>query len=142
LHPPTKRSRFEQFVRNLTKEFQDVYVITGPLYLPKKEADGKYYVRYQMIGEPGNVAVPTHFYKVILAEKGGKRHVAAFVMDNKVIDDATPLEAFHVPLQQVESNAGLQFFNLLERAGVSPLCGAISCTLPSPDFFKNKGKKQ
>lgn len=54
---------FEEFVRSLTTNFDDVYVITGPLYLPKIQEDGRYYVKYEVIGDPPNTAVPTHFYK-------------------------------------------------------------------------------
>lgn len=59
------------------------------------------------------VAVPTHFYKVILMERpskapDSKRSYAcgAFVMPNAPIDPATPLEAFAVPLTQLESVSG------------------------------------
>lgn len=34
----------EAFCRNLTKEFEDVYVFTVPLFLPKKFPDGKWRV--------------------------------------------------------------------------------------------------
>ena len=91
-------SRLEQFVRQLTTVYADVYVLTGPLWLPKRERDGKHYVQcvfrpparhhiprvlahvppcpcppssYEVIGDPPNVAVPTHFFKVILVENPG-----------------------------------------------------------------------
>ena len=35
-------SHFEDFVRRLTNQYDDVRVMTGPLYLPKLGADGKY----------------------------------------------------------------------------------------------------
>ena len=54
---------FESWARNLTKEFDDVYVITGPLFLPRVFEDGRHYVKYEMIGNPPNVSVPTHFFK-------------------------------------------------------------------------------
>ena len=38
-------SRLEQFVRQLTTVYADVYVLTGPLWLPKRERDGKHYVQ-------------------------------------------------------------------------------------------------
>lgn len=56
-------AHFERFVRNLTNHFDEVFVVTGPLYLPKPEEDGKLFVKYQVIGNPPNIAVPTHFYK-------------------------------------------------------------------------------
>ena len=56
-------SYLERFVRGLVFKFDDVYVITGPMYLPKKEADGHFYVRYRVLGDPPNTSVPTHFFK-------------------------------------------------------------------------------
>jgi endonuclease G len=53
---------FEKFVRSLGPRFEEVYVVTGPLYLPKKEEE-KYFIKYQVIGNPPNTAVPTHFFK-------------------------------------------------------------------------------
>lgn len=53
---------FEHFVQTLTNQLDGVFVITGALYLPRKE-NGKYYVKYEVIGEPPNVSVPTHFFK-------------------------------------------------------------------------------
>ncbi|ODM94403.1 Endonuclease G, mitochondrial [Orchesella cincta] len=35
----------EKYVRGLTRRYENVYVCSGPLYLPRREADGKYYVR-------------------------------------------------------------------------------------------------
>lgn len=61
---------------------------------------------------PQLVAVPTHFFKVLLAESGsGKQTVAAaFVMPNARIATDYPLTAFSVPLSALEEVAGLQFF--------------------------------
>ena len=64
---------------------------------------------------PHAVAVPTHFYKVILSERrdrGGAPSfaVAAFVMPNRPIEPATPLASFVVPLHLLESVTGLEFF--------------------------------
>ncbi|KAJ3265072.1 nuclease, partial [Borealophlyctis nickersoniae] len=88
---------FENFARSLTKEFDDVYVVTGPLYLPKQEEDGKYYVKYQVIGDPPNTSVPTHFYKVILAVKNDKPALSAFVLPNEPIGEV-PLTEYETPL--------------------------------------------
>lgn len=54
----------ESFVRRLVHDFDDIYVVTGPLYLSKKdEKDEKSYVTYQVLGDLPNTAVPTHFFK-------------------------------------------------------------------------------
>lgn len=66
------------------------------MYLPKKEADGKSYVRYEVIGS-NNVAVPTHFYKVVVMEtSSGKLEMEAYVMPNQIIENETPLKVFQV----------------------------------------------
>lgn len=45
-----------------------VFVVTGPLFLPKLTPRG-YSMAYPLIGAvPNLVAVPTHFFKVVLAE--------------------------------------------------------------------------
>jgi endonuclease G len=58
------------------------------------------------------VAVPTHFYKVVLAENasggngGHSAALGAFVMPNAPIDPETPLSAYAVPLGALECVAG------------------------------------
>lgn len=116
-------NNLERYVRKLTKTHINVYVCTGPLYLPKKEADGKKYVKYQVIGD-NNVAVPTHFYKVIVAETPEhKFEMEAYVMPNQVIDDSTPLNVFQVPPESVERAAGLLFFDKLSRKQLARING-------------------
>nr|XP_012220787.1 PREDICTED: endonuclease G, mitochondrial [Linepithema humile] len=116
-------NRLEKHVRKLTNVYKDVYVCTGPLYLPKKEADGKKYVRYEVIGA-NHVAVPTHFYKVIVGETSdGKLEMEAFVMPNAPIDDNTPLTNFQVPPESIERAAGLLFFDKISRNKLNKVNG-------------------
>ncbi|KAI8144997.1 hypothetical protein BJV82DRAFT_666914 [Fennellomyces sp. T-0311] len=128
----------ENFCRSLTKSFPDVYVFTGPLYLPHQEADGKFYVKYQVIGNPPNVAVPTHFYKVILTERNGKYSAGAFVLPNAPISDDTPLERFKVPLDAVERGAGLTFFDHMDKNGLHDLCKETKCQIVLSRFHEAK----
>jgi len=110
-----KWEHLERYVRKLTKLYRNVYVCTGPLYLPHMEEDGKMYVKYQVIGQ-NNVAVPTHFFKVIVGELETKDlEMEAFVLPNQVIPDNTPLDNFRVPPDSVERAAGLLFFDRLSR---------------------------
>ena len=98
-------AHFEDFCRRLTNHYPSVRIVTGPLYLPKREADGKWRVSYEVIGQPPNVAVPTHFYKVIFAEDGkpnGQVSMAAFVLPNARIANDKPLTDFEVPVEAVE----------------------------------------
>lgn len=89
-------NRLEMYVRKLTKEYPNVYVCTGPLYLPKRDADGKNYIRYQVIGA-NSVAVPTHFYKIVVCQTNdGHLDMESYVLPNQVISDDTPLNVFQV----------------------------------------------
>lgn len=107
-------NRLEKYTRKLVKKYPNVYVCTGPLYLPRCEFakrvfiyfsnylisriedDGFTYVKYRVIGA-NTVAVPTHFFKVILMEAADKSmEVEAYVMPNQAISDDTPLTTFKV----------------------------------------------
>ncbi|KAG1655285.1 hypothetical protein FOA52_007981 [Chlamydomonas sp. UWO 241] len=114
-------ARFERYLRSVSHKVDDVYVITGPLWLPRPDADGKWTMQHTLIGEPpALVSVPTHYYKVVLADARGGKHprkdvasgvyVGAFVMPNAPIDDKIPLSAFAVPLEPLEQVAGAKFF--------------------------------
>jgi hypothetical protein len=78
-------ARFEQFARDLTNNYDEVTVFSGPLYMPSREADGSWVVKYNMIGNPPNVAVPTHFFKVILGERRGAMALGSFILPNKCV---------------------------------------------------------
>ncbi|KAG0225485.1 nuclease [Actinomortierella wolfii] len=133
-------AHFENFCRNLTRKYKDVYVLTGPLYLPYKDVDQKWYVKHEVIGNPPNIAVPTHFYKVILTDQGnGDMSMAAFVLPNNVIQNEVPLTSFQVPVEAVEKASGLKFFEMLERRALKNLCQETECKiLPHPKSLKNK----
>ncbi|XP_055644673.1 endonuclease G, mitochondrial [Toxorhynchites rutilus septentrionalis] len=118
-----KWNHLERHVRKLTREYPNVYCCTGPLYLPRKEADGKLYVKYQVIGA-NNVAVPTHFYKVIVMETADKRlEMESYVLPNSKIDNETPLSMFQVPPETVERAAGLLFFDKIARTQLFKING-------------------
>lgn len=101
--------KLEAHVRKLSAKYLALHVFSGPLYLPHQEANGKWYVSYQVIGE-NHVAVPTHFFKVIFAEKpDGKRDELAYILPNTEIDLDTPLDQFITTVEKVERSAGLIF---------------------------------
>nr|XP_020650576.1 endonuclease G, mitochondrial [Pogona vitticeps] len=109
-------NNLEKYCRSLTKYNKNVYVCTGPLFLPRTETDGKMYVRYQVIGK-NHVAVPTHFFKVLILEKpGGEIELRSYVMPNSPVDEKIPLERFLVPVESIERASGLLFVpNILKR---------------------------
>jgi len=118
-----KWEHLERYARKLTKLHKNVYVCTGPLYLPRREEDGKMYVKYEVIGS-NQVSVPTHFFKVIVGETPDSQlELEAYVLPNKAIPDDTPLDNFRVPVDSVERAAGLLFFDRLSRDKVSRING-------------------
>ncbi|ESO97146.1 hypothetical protein LOTGIDRAFT_174581 [Lottia gigantea] len=129
-------NRFEIYCRNLTKKFTDVRVITGPVFLPDLEEDGPAIVKYPVIGK-GQVAVPTHLYKVVLAELDGKPiALGAFVVPNKPIGFDKKLTDFIVPLETLEEKTGVEFLPKLNLSNVKPLCQVDSCHLKTKDEFE------
>ena len=147
----------EDFVRRLTSRFADLYVFTIPLYLPRQYPDGKFRVSYEVIGNPPNVAVPTHFAKVILGVGtakdgngapgpkpewkgvakvglGGGMALGAFVMPNSVIPNEAPLESFAVPIETVERAAGLTLFPPAVKGAAKKLCDTVQCSIVVRDF--------
>lgn len=78
-----KWNDLEKHVRRYARRNRNVWICTGPLYLPKPEGDGLY-VKYKVIGK-NFVAVPTHFFKVVLLEnEKGEFELEAYLMANEV----------------------------------------------------------
>ncbi|KAI1854684.1 hypothetical protein JX265_002323 [Neoarthrinium moseri] len=139
-------AHLEDFCRRLTVRYPSVRIVTGPLYLPKKDpVDNKWYVRYEMIGNPPNVAVPTHFYKVIFAEDAapappgappgaGQVAIGAFVLPNAPIPNEKPITDFEVPIEAVERASGLEFASKLPVARRKRLCADTTCALVIKDY--------
>ncbi|XP_048860326.1 endonuclease G, mitochondrial [Brienomyrus brachyistius] len=109
-------NNLEKYCRSLTKHYLNVFVCTGPLYLPRQEPDGKKYVKYQVLGK-NHVAVPTHFFKVVILEKQkGEVELRSYVMPNMPVDENIPLERFLVPVDSIERASGLLFVpNIMKR---------------------------
>lgn len=126
-------AHLEDFCRRLTNNFPSVRIVTGPLYLPRKDpSDGKWRVSYEVIGNPPNVAVPTHFYKVIFAEDGktgGNVSLGAFVLPNAPIAIDKPLTDFEVRIEDVERASGLEFAAKLPAQRRRRLCAEVSCSV-------------
>ena len=131
-------AHFEDFCRRLTHSYPSVRIVTGPLYLPLKDPqDGKFRVSYEVIGNPPNVAVPTHFYKVIFAEDGetgGNVSLGAFVLPNTPIANEKPLTDFEVPIEAIERASGLEFAAKLPVNRRKKLCEEIKCSLLVRDY--------
>ncbi|SMN22247.1 similar to Saccharomyces cerevisiae YJL208C NUC1 Major mitochondrial nuclease, has RNAse and DNA endo-and exonucleolytic activities [Maudiozyma saulgeensis] len=146
-------AHFEFFCRDLTKQYKNVRVMTGPLYLPKQDPkDGKFRVSYEMIGNPPNVAVPTHFFKLVVAEdpidtktkQNGKLAIEAFVLPNDQISNDTKLLDFVVPVDALERSTGLNLLQAVKKNAIVPLCKEINCQIVVRDFSNkmNNNNKQ
>ena len=97
--------QLENSVRRLAARSDAVYVFTGPIFDSPE-------IRF--IG-PGQVAVPTHFYKVILAVRGDRKLLHAAIIPNAA-RVTEPLDRFTVSLDEVERRTGLDFFSSLESS--------------------------
>lgn len=130
-------AHFEDFCRRLTTHYPSVRIITGPLYLPRLHPDNKWRISYEVVGNPPNIAVPTHFYKIIVAEDGkadGSVAVGAFVLPNAVISNSTRLTEFEVPLEVIERASGLEFLRMLPEGRRKGLCKEVECSLIVREF--------
>lgn len=116
-------NQLERLMRNFAKKNPNVYVVTGPLYLPRREPDGKMYVKYQVIG-PRQVSVPTHFFKVAVVQTpSGSYEAHSFVLPNQAIPDSVPLTSFYVPLESIERSAGFFLFEKIPRESIRMING-------------------
>lgn len=132
-------AHFEDFVRRLTGRFSSVRIVTGPLFLPRKDpVDGKFKVSYEVIGNPPTVAVPTHFFKLVVAESVNSDNIAvgAFVMPNDVISNDIKLTEFQVPVEALEQSSGLQFLQKVPPSQRLDLCKQVECKVIVREFAK------
>lgn len=135
-------AHFEDFCRRLTSYYPSVRIVTGPLYLPKRDpVSQKWKVEYEVVGHPPNVAVPTHFYKIIFAEDGkvgGNVSLAAFVLPNDRISNDKPLADFEVPIEALERASGLEFASLLPPARRKQLCKEVACSVIIKEYAQRQ----
>lgn len=105
--------RLENYVRELALKCGSVYVYTGPIFMPQRITFRHWAIRHQVIGA-NTVAVPTHFFKVIIAECRDQEngpYVEGYVIPNSDIDKNVELSAFLTDIRDIEHFAGLKFFD-------------------------------
>ncbi|KAH8387877.1 hypothetical protein KR093_010044 [Drosophila rubida] len=105
--------RLESYVRELAIKCGSVYVYTGPLFMPQRITFRNWAIRHQVIGM-NTVAVPTHYFKVIIAECKSKEtfpYVEGYVVPNVDVDKNLDLSSFLSDIQDIEHFAGLKFFD-------------------------------
>lgn len=110
----------EETVRQWAQADGEVWTYTGNMFFDPQEenaatADG--IIPYETIG-PGEVAVPTHCYKIVLARSGQSWRAIGFVMANQRQQFPKPYDfaAYSVPISWIEERTGLNFMPLLDPA--------------------------
>lgn len=121
MHPMVSNGAYDllnQNIRQWTKDYGDVYVIAGPIYLYGKNlgylgktSTGALVVESNnaKLGSQtvGNLAIPTHFYKIILAPR--IKQIRVFLIPNQP-STAEQLPQFASTLNTVQSITGYNFF--------------------------------
>ncbi|ALC48254.1 Tengl4 [Drosophila busckii] len=106
-------SRLEQHVRQLAQQHGSVYVYTGPLFMPQRITFRNWAIKHQVIGV-NTVAVPTHFFKVIIVENEENcdqlPYMEGYVVPNAELDKEIELSVFLSEIRDIEHFAGLKFF--------------------------------
>jgi endonuclease G, mitochondrial len=128
----------ETMVRAWAKTCGDIWVITGSvLYDPKEErpetADG--WVQYDAIGKDG-VAVPTHFYKIVVQRKGHTWSALTFFLENKAYGTPYDWRSYIVSLRWLQDRSGLDFMpdldpstaEVIESVANTQWNGDLSCS--------------
>ena len=99
----------EEVSRAWVRERGEAYEITGPIFWNGGSITPRR--KYATIG-PDRVAIPTHFYKIIVApvEQGSTEYDAiAFVAENRVYDYDYPLQDLVKSIDWIEQRTGLNF---------------------------------
>jgi len=99
-HPSFNRGQWqylEDKVRGWAVEKERIYVVAGPILSTALPTIGT-----------NRVAIPTHFFKIILAQHAGKTNVIAFLMPNRELPG--PLSAYLTTVNDLEVITGIDFF--------------------------------
>lgn len=129
----------ETYVRWRANRSKNLYVVSGPLYLPMKARDGNLYVTYRVLGN-NHVSVPTHFFKVFLAETmDGDLIMEAFLMpnDDKEIE-GKKFNDYRLTVDRldiIERASGVILFDKIPR-------NKISTPMALPEAFKEVPNRQ
>ena len=101
----------------------NVYIISGPLWLPVKDAFNKLVTTFEFIGKK-QMPVPTHLFKILMIDDFRGKASAAFIMPNRPILEHKPLSYFQVQIEEVEVAAGLDLTGM--KSGTD-LCQITDC---------------
>ena len=123
----------EDRVRDCIESFGGGYIITGGFFYDAKEddpqtADGA--IDYWVTG-PHAVAVPTHFYKIVVVrDAGGSWQATAFVMENRAYHKPYHFDQYVKSVDWVEEHTGLDFMPDLDPLEEQRLEGSPAALWP------------
>lgn len=118
----------ESEVQNLARNHGSLWVITGPLFL---DAALHPIPAARFIGN-GRVAVPTHFFKVILCEHSGSAHeMFAFLVPHQT-GLPGPTFRYRITVDQLEALLGADLFAALPDDEERSLEAALPAAWPIP----------
>lgn len=92
--------KLEEKVRTWAKQEGELFVVTGPVFKEKRKKIGK-----------NKVAVPSHYYKIVLDISGNDIKAIGFILPNE--KSSQQLSFFAVSVDDVEDITGLDFFPLI-----------------------------
>lgn len=122
-------SRLEKYILFVARRSRKTFVVTGSLFLPKngllfwQGPQDPELARHRVISQK-RIAVPTHFYKVFVAESFDKKFTleAYLIPNSNAVWMAEGVERFRIDidkeLPQIERLTGLRFFEILNRLRV------------------------
>lgn len=121
---PSLNQQLWKEIEDMTRDWVELrgeaFEVTGGFfYDPEEEdpatADGA--VEFEQIG-PNKVAVPTHFYKIIIAKKPGTNQMEAlaFVAENVEQERPFDFESLLQSIDWIEERTGIDFFPELSAA--------------------------
>lgn len=91
----------EELVRNWAVQYDDIYIVTGPVLENALPCIGA-----------NKVSIPKYYYKVVLDRDSDSFRTIGFILPNKASGD--PLQQYAVSIDSVEKITGIDFFPLLE----------------------------
>ena len=128
--------RLEDQIRRIARDHGTIWVFTGPLYL---NAAGNAAVAPDKFIGRNRVAVPTHYFKIVLCEHADhNQEMFAFIMPNQQAPFARPALDYLVSVDSVERLTGrnaaerLDFFAGLPDARENVLERGRATTWPLP----------
>lgn len=94
----------ETAIREIAARSDAVYIVTGPIFAG---------AGVEVIGA-GQVTVPTHTFKAVLALEGGRKTMYAAIVPNAMTGRGRTVDEFATTVKEVERQTGLDFFSALD----------------------------